>query len=69
MKIPNLLWHQTWGSSISNEFGDIILDFVNEQNLCILNSGSPTRRTGPDQIVSAPDISISSPSLVPSLSL
>jgi ribonuclease HI len=59
--------HQTWGCSNSNELGDEILDIVDCLNLCILNSGAPTRRPAPYENASAIDLSICTPSIASSL--
>lgn len=55
--------HQAWGSSLSNSVGNFLLDLLDLQNLCVLNTGTPTRRTEPGQLVSAPDLSVCTPSL------
>lgn len=59
--------HQAWGSSSSNYFGEKLMDILDSHNLCTLNTGCPTRLTGPDQSVSAVDLSICSPNFVNSL--
>lgn len=59
--------HISWGSSISNPNGNTVYDMMDTLNVCILNTGSPTRRTSPDQGLSAPDLSICSPDLAPFL--
>lgn len=59
--------HQSWGSSSSNHYGNRIVDFLNDYNLCILNNGNHTRRTQPHEGTSAPDLSFCSPSLASSL--
>lgn len=60
--------HQSWGSSVSTSLGDSLLDIIDLSNLCILNNGKPTRRTDPNQNISAVDLSISTPNLAASLS-
>lgn len=60
--------HRSWGSSISNTLGNDLLDIINNQNLCVLNDGSPTRRTEPLINKSAVDLTITSPSLASSIS-
>lgn len=63
--------HYSWGSSTSSTpspYSEYIFDITDSHNLCILNSGTATRRTRPDEGVSVPDLSISSPSLASSLS-
>lgn len=59
--------HVAWGSSSSNHYGSRLLDIVDNLNLCLLNTGKPTRRTLPLEGVSAPDLSICSPNLASSL--
>lgn len=60
--------HRSWGCSESNSFGDELLEIVDSLNLCILNTGSPTRRTSPNQVISAVDLSICTPNLASTLS-
>lgn len=60
--------HQAWGSSISNCYGDDMIDIIDSHNLCTLNTGSPTRRSDPSQNTSVVDLSICTPSLASSLS-
>ncbi|RVE42612.1 hypothetical protein evm_012732 [Chilo suppressalis] len=55
--------HRSWGSSSSSYYGARILDIVDKNNFCILNSGDPTRRTQPNEGISAPDLTISTPNL------
>lgn len=59
--------HRTWGSSISNSYGRDLLEIIDNQNLCILNDGSETRRTKPTENNSAVDLTIVSPSLASSV--
>lgn len=59
--------HTSWGSSKSNQWGHEILDLLDIQNLCILNTGIPTRRSAPHEGYSVPDLSISTPNLASSL--
>ena len=35
-------WHQTWGSNKNNKKGQILNDFINANELTLLNDGSPT---------------------------
>ncbi|KAJ8734711.1 hypothetical protein PYW08_013961 [Mythimna loreyi] len=58
--------HTSWGCTLSSYYGDILLDILDEHNICILNSGSPTRRTGPKENLSAIDLSICTPNLASS---
>lgn len=60
--------HQSWGSSSSNYYGNRVLEIVDNNNLCILNNGDPTRRTAPTESFSAPDLTICTPILASSLS-
>jgi ribonuclease HI len=60
--------HQSWGSSISNYYGNKILEIMDHNNFCILNNGEPTRRSAPTEGSSAPDLTICTPSLASSLS-
>lgn len=60
--------HHSWGSSHSNTYGSFVLDIVDRLNLCILNSGSATRRTQPHEGLSAPDLTLCSPTLASILS-
>lgn len=59
--------HSMWGSSKSDHYGARILDILDDNNLCLLNSGCPTRRTQPHEGISAPDLTLCSPSLAPTL--
>lgn len=56
--------HTVWGSELSNSTGSFLLDSLDNLNLCILNDGSPTRRTRPNESISAVDLSLCSPELV-----
>lgn len=60
--------HQSWGCSSSSDLGEEIIDIVDCLNLCILNSGAPTRRSAPNERPSAIDLSICTPSIASSLS-
>lgn len=55
--------HQSWGSSTSNSHGNELFDIIDNQNLCLLNNGAPTRRTNPNEGFSAIDLSICTPNL------
>lgn len=59
--------HISWGCSVSNQCGNLLLELLDDNNLCILNSGSPTRRTSPNENISAVDLSICSPNLASSI--
>lgn len=60
--------HQSWGSSCSNYYGEKLLEILDSNNLCILNTCLPTRQTNPDEGNSAPDLSICTPELASTLS-
>ena len=60
--------HTMWGSHNIDTSSSFFLDLLDDINLCILNDGSATRRVSPGQNVSVPDLTLSSPSLVNSLS-
>lgn len=55
--------HQSWGSTITNSDGEYLLEILDSFNLCVLNTGAPTRRTNPNENFSAVDLSICTPSL------
>lgn len=59
--------HQSWGSSVSNCYGNKLLDILDVNNLCIINSGEPTRRTLPFEGKSVVDLTICSPQFVSQL--
>lgn len=60
--------HRSWGSSISGRHSEELIDLLEQNNLCLLNTGVPTRRTKPHENLSAVDLSITSPTLASSLS-
>jgi ribonuclease HI len=53
----------SWGCSLSDRAGNQLLSFVDKHNLCILNDGSPTRLSSPNQNPSAVDLTICSGNL------
>lgn len=56
--------HTMWGSHSTDSISPHLIDMMDDLNLCILNSGSPTRRVYPDQNPSsAVDLTLSSPCL------
>lgn len=55
--------HLVWGCGFSDNVGEFLLDSLDILNLCILNDGSPTRRTRPNELTSAVDLSLCSPEL------
>lgn len=60
--------HNTlWGSHYNDAASSLLLDLLDDVNLCILNDGSPTRRSSPVQNASIPDLSLCSPQLAPSI--
>lgn len=59
---------RVWGCGKSDSRGNDLLEMLDSLNLCILNSGSPTRRSRPSELPSAVDISLCSPNLAPLLS-
>jgi ribonuclease HI len=60
--------HTLWGSHCCDATSFSLLELMDEINLCILNDGTPTRRTSPVQNASVPDLTLASPNLVRSLS-
>lgn len=60
--------HSSWGSHSCSPFGTLLLDLLDDVNLCIINSGAPIRRTSPAQNPSAVDLTICSPNLASLLS-
>lgn len=60
--------HRAWGSGLTNSNGEQLLEIIDSFNLCVLNTGAPTRRTIPGDNLSAVDLSICTPSLASSLS-
>ncbi|KAJ0169486.1 hypothetical protein K1T71_015073 [Dendrolimus kikuchii] len=60
--------HTLWGSASCDPIAPAFLDILNDLNLCIINDGTPTRRVSPLQNPSAPDLTLSSPSIAYSLS-
>jgi hypothetical protein len=59
--------HQSWGSSTSSYYGNRVLDLMDISNLCILNTGVPTRHTPPNEGISCPDLTLRSTNLASSL--
>lgn len=61
--------HRSWGCYRDDSFGHLLLEILDEANLCVINDGSPTRRVYPNQNPkSAVDLTICSPSLSSGLS-
>ncbi|CAH2092091.1 unnamed protein product [Euphydryas editha] len=53
--------HTTWGCHSSAGFALVLVDIIDDANLCILNDGLPTRRGHPNQNhKSAVNLSLSS---------
>lgn len=56
--------HSMWGSHRIDSNALLLLELFDEFNVCLLNDGSPTRRTRPNENPrSAPDLCLCSPSL------
>lgn len=55
--------HTIWGSEHIDRNGSYIVNMLDDLNLCLLNTGSPTRRPRPNQSRSAVDLTICSPEL------
>lgn len=60
--------HESWGSFRTNSYGEQLLEILDSNNLCILNSGVPTRRTRPSEGNSVVDLFVCSPHLAPTFS-
>lgn len=52
--------HIMWGSDRSDTFGNSLFSILDDLDLCVLNTGLPTRRPRPGESSSALDISICS---------
>ena len=55
--------HHVWGSATTNSVGVKLLDMIDSHNLCLLNNGSPTLRTNPNENISCVDLTFCSPIL------
>lgn len=55
--------HTCWGNDTSDKPGFELLDFLDDNNLTLMNDGSPTFNRGPNFRETAIDLSICSPSL------
>lgn len=55
--------HRVWGSGKTDSLGEAWLELIHPLNLCILNTGSPTRRSRPNEVSSVVDLSLCSPCL------
>lgn len=53
--------HLMWGSADYDALGCDLVDLMEDLNICLLNDGSPTRRTAPGRNASAVDLSLCSP--------
>lgn len=53
--------HLMWGSADYDALGCDLIDLMEDLNICLLNDGSPTRRSAPGQNPSAVDLSLCSP--------
>ncbi|KAI8434676.1 hypothetical protein MSG28_003208 [Choristoneura fumiferana] len=58
--------HTLWGSPTCDSNSAALLDMLDDLNLCVLNDGSPTRRTSPLQNSSALDLTLVSSNLISS---
>lgn len=59
--------HQLWGYNSNNNYGEQLIDLLDFNNLCILNTGVPTRISRVGEGPSAPDLSICTPDLASAL--
>lgn len=59
--------HSAWGCSRVCTRGRLLASFLNDEDLCLLNTGSPTHFSLPSGNTSALDLSFTSPQLVPLL--
>ena len=57
--------HYSWGSTVSDSHGLNLLQAVEDENLVIVNDGSPTRLTPPNAPSSAVDLCIVSSNIAP----
>ena len=55
--------HPMWGCTSHDSSGDILLDIIDDLNMCLLNDGSPTVRNRPSENTSALDLSFCSSNL------
>ncbi|XP_073967390.1 uncharacterized protein [Choristoneura fumiferana] len=53
--------HLMWGSADYDALACDLVDLMEDKNICLLNDGSPTRRTAPGLNPSAVDLSLCSP--------
>ncbi|CAH2209475.1 jg22110, partial [Pararge aegeria aegeria] len=53
--------HLMWGSADYDILACDLVDLMEDKNICLLNDGSPTRRTAPGKNASAVDLSLCSP--------
>lgn len=60
--------NRIWGCSENDSLSDTLLDLLDVSGMCLLNTGSPTRRTRPNENVSAVDLTFASPNLATSIS-
>ena len=57
--------HSAWGCGSICPRGRLLASFLNDESLCVLNTGSPTHFTLPSGSTSALDLSLASPQLSP----
>lgn len=55
--------HTMWGSASCDSYSSRLIDVFDNVNLCLMNDGSPTRRTSPLQNRSSVDLTLVSPRL------
>lgn len=59
--------HPVWGCQASDSLAHYVFNIMDSIGLCLLNTGSPTRRTKPYEQISAVDLTLVSASLAPSM--
>ena len=57
--------HSVWGCDTTCSRGRLLASFLDDESLCVLNTGSPTHFTMPSGHTSVLDLSITSPQLMP----
>lgn len=58
-------YNPSWGCSIADSAGKSLEKAAMDCHLCIINNGSPTRITHPSQNISAIDLTLVNPELLP----
>ena len=59
--------HTVWGCETTDRRGRVLESFIRDECLCLLNTGTRTHMTLPSGQMSALDLSVTSPQLVPSI--